>query len=94
MKYMEDILNKLEIGINMRMAIRTHLKLANVAPDEIEEKISELKKLRLYEIQKLNSDLKKGVSREGFVPEGQGISREGLVPSEPGPEPLTNSIKR
>lgn len=84
MKYMEDILNKLEIGINMRMAIRTHLKLVNVPPEEIEEKILELKKLKLYEIQKLNSDLKKG----------------GLVPPEPepepgpGPEPLTNSIKR
>jgi hypothetical protein len=55
---MEEILNKLEVGINMKMAIRRYCQLANITDDIIEETIEKLKQMKLYEIQKLNSELK------------------------------------
>lgn len=55
---MEEILDKLKVGINMKMAIRRYCQLANIKNDVIEETVEKLKQMKMYEIQKLNSELK------------------------------------
>ena len=75
---MEEILDKLEVGINMKMAIRRYCQLASITQDIMEETIEKLKKMKLYEIQKLNSELK-------YVPKQE---------EPTGIKPITDSIKR
>lgn len=61
---MEEILNKLEVGMNMKMAIRRYCELAKITDEMLEETIMKLKNMKLYEIQKLNSELKSNPSDE------------------------------
>lgn len=71
---MDEILEKLKVGINMKMAIRRYCELSRVAGDILEETIEKLKGMKLYEIQKLNSELK-NKSREEIRPLTDGIKR-------------------
>ena len=74
---MEDILHKLDVGMNMKMAIRRYCQLADIEEDNLEETVHKLKCMKLYEIQKLNSELKINLKSQpmGITPMTDSIKR-------------------
>jgi len=61
---LQSTLDKLQVGINMKMMIRKYIELYKIPENDIQDVIQFLRTKKLYEIQNLNSIKKKQLSQE------------------------------